>query len=409
MGCKNPVIEDKTLLTKDDNLNLSKDTLHAKVFSEFEKPINSNGVSTGLLGTLTDPNFGSTYAGFYAQFRLTSNNIYFGEVPVLDSAVLTLKYLATYGNFTQSQTIKVYELSESMVDSLTYKTDQTFAVNNVPLATKTGFIPNLTGDTLTAVNGFIPGHLRMRVDGLGSRILHADTSVLSDNTAFLNFFKGLYVTSASSTTGDGLTYMDLSSAATGITLYYHNAAGDSLYYSLPVAGVTVNHFANYYNGTPVANSINNPNVNGEEKMYLQGGAGVKGKIFITDLDSLPKNIAINKAEIILTQTEDTTFGAPTLIDLFRIDDAGQARLVDDDGIAGFGGVRLAEVVNGVTLYRYRFNFKKYFQRLIDGVYHNNGFYLEMYSANNNSERIIISNSSTNKNYQISIEVVYTKL
>lgn len=413
MGCKNPAIEDKTLLTKDDNLLLAKDTLHVKVFSEFEKPLAANGISTGVLGTITDPNFGTTYASFYAQCRLTSNNINFGTNPVLDSAVLTLKYLSTYGKLTMPVNVNVYELSESMVDSVAYNTNQSFGVNIPPIASKSNFIPSLTGDTITALNGTIPGHLRMRVDGLGYKILHADTSVLANNDAFLNLFKGFYVNTSASTTGDGLTYIDLSSGYTGITLFYHDGndvTNDSLYYTLPISGVTLNHFDNIYTGTPVATSVNTPNVNGEEKLYLQGGAGVKGKIFITDLDSLPKHIAINKAEIILTQTaDDTTYAAPVLLDLYRIDDAGQAKIIDDDGILGFGGVRVVEVVNGVTFYRYRFNFKKYFQRLIEGTYNNNGFYLETYSPNNTSDRIVIGNSSTNKNYQITIEVIYTKL
>lgn len=410
MGCKNPVIEDKDLLTTDDNLDLAKDTLHVKVFSQFETPITSSGVSTGTVGTLTDPNFGTTYASFYAQCRLTSNNINFGTAPVLDSAVLTLKYIGTYGKFTQAQNVNVYELNESMSDSVSYKTNQSFAVKTPPVATKNNFIPSLTNDTITALNGTLPSHLRMRVDALGSRILGLDTATLGTNAAFLQSFKGFYVTSSASTSGDGLTYFDLSSSVTGITLYYHNSTDDSLFYTLPIAGVTLNHFDNLFTGTPVANSINNPNANGEEKLYLQAGAGTKGKILITDLDSLPKNIVINKAELILTQSgSDTAYSAPVLIDLFRIDDAGQTVPLDDDGVLGFGGVRVQETVNGVSLTRYHFNFKKYFQRLLQGVYRNNGFMLQTYAAFNNAERVVFANSSTNNNYQITILVTYTKL
>ena len=108
-GCKkDPIIEDSNLLTSDDNLSLGKDTLHTKVFSEFVPAIASNGVSNGVLGTLTDPNFGSTYAGFYAQCRLPSNNIYFGDAPAIDSVVLTLKYNGVYGKFGEPVTVSVF-------------------------------------------------------------------------------------------------------------------------------------------------------------------------------------------------------------------------------------------------------------------------------------------------------------
>lgn len=410
-GCKNPAIEDTDLLTSDDQLNLAKDTLHVKVFSEFEKPLNSNGISLGVLGTLTDPNFGSTYAGVYSQCRLTSNNIDFGAGKQLDSVVLSLRYGGTYGKFDQALNVSVYELSQNLIDSLTYKTNDAFSVNIPPIGTLSGWIPDLGNDSVHALNGKLPAHLRVKLDNTFGQKLLADTNVLHDNTTFLNLFKGFYITTSASITGNGLAYLDLASAVSGITLFYHNDAADSLFYTLPIAGVTINHFDNIYTGTPVATSINTPNVNGEEKLYLQSGAGVKGKILITDLDSLPKNIAINKAEIIITQTAaDTLYAAPTLLDLYRIDDAGQAKVIDDDGLLGFGGVRTAETLSdGSVVYRYRFNFKKYFQKLIQGVYHNNGFYLEMYSANNNAERVVLSNSSSNKNYQIAIQVIYTKL
>ena len=408
-GCKEPLIEDTNLLTSDDNLNLAKDTLHVKVFSEFEQPLNSNGISNGVLGTITDPNFGTTYAGFYAQCQLTTNNIYFGETPVLDSAVLTLKYNGTYGKFDQPVTISVFELSQSINDSTTYKTNDAFAVNVPAIGQRTGFVPNTT-DTVVALNGTLSPHIRIKLsDSFGNKILTADTTTLRSNASFLNLFKGLYVSTSASLTGNGVTYIDLSSSLSGVTLFYHNSANDSLYYTLPVSGVKVNHIDNVYTGAPVSTSVNNPNSNGEEKMYLQAGAGVKGKIFLTDFDSLPKNIAINKAELVLSQSgTDTQYVAPLVLDLYRIDDAGQIPTIDD-GYVGFRGVRETETVNSNSINRYRFSLTRYFQKLIQGVYHNNGFYLKTYIPNSNCERVVITNSSTDKNYQITLLVTYTKL
>lgn len=409
-GCKEPIIEDTNLLTGDDDLSLSKDTLNVKVFSEYEQAVASNNVTVGVIGSVSDPNFGNTYGSFYAQCQLTSNNISFGDAPVLDSVVLSLKYAGTYGKFDLPLTVSVYELSQSMNDSTAYKTNDAFSVNIPPIGQVNGFSPNTT-DSVVALNGVFPPNLRVPLSAsFGDKILLADTNVLRDNASFINLFKGFYVTTAASLSGHGLVYIDLRSAVTGITLYYHNATDDSLYYTLPISGVTVNHFENVYTGTPVSTSVNTPNINGEEKMFLQAGSGVKGKILITDLDSLPKNIAINKAEIILSQTSnDTTYTAPLVLDLFRIDDAGKPQLLEDDGADGFGGVRVTESVNGSSIVRYRFNVKKYFQKLIQGVYTNKGFYLQTLSPNSNSERVVIANSTSDKNYQITIQVTYTKL
>ena len=412
-GCKEPLIEDTDLLTLDDNLDLAKDTLHTKVFTLYQDALESYGVSAGVLGTVTDVNFGNSYASLYAQCGLSSNNITFGDGKQLDSVVLSLRYLTTYGKFTQPLTVSVYEVTQNMVDSYKYKTNDAFSVAIPPIGTLNNWIPNLTDSVSTMAQGKLLPHLRVRLDdSFGNKILNADATALADNTGFRNLFKGFYITTASSATGNGIVNLDLASSVTGITLYYHNNADDSLIFRLPVSGVTVNHFDNVYTGSPVATSVTNPNPAGEQQMFIQGGAGTKGKILITDLDSLPENIAINKAEIVFSQrmnSTDTFYNAPELLDLYRIDDAGQPQGIEDDGLTGFGGVLTAETVNGETVYRYRFNIKKYFQKLLQGVYNNNGFLLQVYRENLKTERVVIANSSTDSKYQITVEVTYTKL
>lgn len=412
-GCKEPLIEDTDLLTLDDNLDLAKDTLHTKVFTLYQDPLESYGVSAGVLGTVTDVNFGTSYASLYAQCGLSSNNITFGDGAQLDSVVLSLRYLTTYGKFTLPLNVSVYEVTQNMIDSFKYKTNDAFSVAIPPIGTLSNWIPNLTDSVPTMAQGNLLPHLRIKLNqSFGEKILFADSLSLVDNASFLELFQGFYITTATSTNGNGIANLDLASSITGITLYYHNNTDDSLLFRLPISGVTVNHFDNVYTGTPVATSVTNPNPNGEERMYIQGGAGTKGKIVITDLDSLPKNIAINKAEIVFTQrmnSTDTAYNAPELLDLYRIDDAGQAQGIDDDGLTGFGGVLTTETVNGETVYRYRFNVKKYFQKLLQGIYNNNGFYLQVYRENVKTERVVIGNSSTDAKYQIAVEVTYTKL
>lgn len=414
-GCKDPMIEDSNLLTSEDDLNLAKDTLSLKAFSMYEEPLKSSGVITGVLGNIDDPNFGKSYASLYSQFLLTSNNVYFGENPQLDSVVLMVKYSGVYSKFDKPVDVSVFELAESMNDTTTYKTNQSFQVQVPAIGQLTNFTPNLV-DSVQTNRGKYPPLLRIRLtDDFGNKILHADTStVLNDNASFLNYFKGFYLTTSSASSGNGLLYLDLQSTLSQIVIYYSNGSGsnivDSLSYRFPFSGARVNHFDNVYTGTPLSTSISSPNPNGEEKMYLQAGVGTKGKIFIKDLDSLPKNIAINKAELILTQAAgDTTYTAPLVLNLYRINDAGLAVKLEDDGLSGFGGVRTEEVVDGVTVNRYRFNMKRYFQRLIQGLYPNQGFYVETISPTINSERVVLANSSTDKKYQMQLVVTYTKM
>ena len=418
-GCKDPLIEDNKLLTPDDDLNLAKDTLSVKVFSEFQEPVNSNGVGLGVLGSVSDPNFGNTFAGVYARCLLTTNNVYFGDNPELDSAFLMVQYAGVYGKFDQPVDISVYELNQDMSDSTAYKTNQSFAVKVPPIGTLNNFVvtkPDGTTvftDSVRTMYGTLAPHLRIPLDHTFARdqLLRADTTtILKDNASFVNHFKGLYITTSTPTPGNGIAYLNLVSPLSAVILYYHNNTTDSLSFKFPISGITINHFDNVYTGTPVNTTVTIPNANGNEKFYVQAGAGVKSKIIIPDLDSLPKNIAINKAELIITQTDgDTTYPTPLALSLFRIDDAGNEQHFEDESITGYGGVKVVEVVNGVTYYRYRYNIKRYFQKLIRGVYPNHGFYIEAVSPNNNSERVVLSNSSTDKNYQVSLIVTYTKL
>lgn len=409
-ACKDPAIEDDSLLTGDDDLNLAKDTLYTKVFSVFEEPLASNGISVGVLANISDPTYGKTQAGVYAQVRLSSNNVNFGTNAVLDSVVFTLAYADKYGKFDIPVNVNVYELADNLNDSTTYKTNQAFAVNPVAVGTRNGYTPNLT-DSVQLSNGQkLPPHFRVPLTtAFGNKIM-ADTNNLINNTAFLNYIKGLYVTTSNSPAGNGLVYFTMASALSGVTVYYRNDAADSLALFIPVSGVKVNHFDNNYLGTPVATSVNSPNPAGEQKAYVQGGAGVKTKILINNLDSLPANIAVNKAELILTQSDgDTAYKAPLLLDLFRIDDAGASVALEDDGLSHYGGTRITETVNGVAYVRYRFNIKKYFQKLIDGTYNNNGFYLQVLAGNSHTERLVVANSTTNENYKVTFVVTYTKL
>lgn len=413
-GCKDPLINDTDLLTSDDDLSLVKDTLFPQCFSLFEDPLASNGVAVGALGNLTDPAFGKTVSGFYGQCALTSNNVNFGTGATLDSAFLTFAYAGQYGKFDQGVNVVAYELTqaEGLVDSLTYKTNSSFSVGIPPMGQISSFVPNLK-DTINIYGVAYPAHLRIPLtNSFGNKILLADAANLADNTAFKNYFKGFYVTTTANPAGNGMLYLSLSSSLSKITLYYHNNDADSLTFDIPVSGVKVNHFDNTYTSTPAFTSVNNPNPLGQSKIYLQGGAGIKGKILLPDLDSLPDGIAINKAELILSQSNDasdTAYQAPLLLDLFRIDDAGVAQQLEDDGLSHFGGVKVAETVNGEVINRYRFNIKKYFQKLINGTYGNNGFFVQIVGANSNSERVVIANSSTDEKYKVTLVVTYTKL
>lgn len=408
-GCKEPVIEDKNLLTGDDDLLLgTADTLTVQSFLLSESPQKSNGVAGGILGSATDPVVGSTFAGFYANFRTTTNNINFGSNLELDSAVLVLKYRGKYGKFTQPIGVSVYEISERITTN-EYFTNSSFGVNLPPAGQISNLTPNTT-DSIRVYNSKFGPQLRIRLTtDFGNKILLTDTNNLANVNAFQNLIKGLFITPQTGTAGNGFVALDLYSGETGIILYYKNSANDSLSYTFPISssGQTVNRFEHSFSSTETAKALSNIASESDSILPVQSGGGTKVKISMPQLDSLPKNIAINKAELVLPladlySTYDTLFTPPSKISLLRIDDSGLEKADTE-----FGNGNLETVtINGVKVKRYRVNISIYLQKLLNGTFKNNGLILKAPDAN--GERFVLSNTS-DKNRKIALRIIYTKL
>ena len=76
--------------------------------------------ASSLLGCMNDPDFGQSTASLLAQLRLSSNDVDFGINPQIDSARLLMKYQGYYGDTTQLQSIRIYELTQDLFFDSTY-------------------------------------------------------------------------------------------------------------------------------------------------------------------------------------------------------------------------------------------------------------------------------------------------
>jgi hypothetical protein len=182
------------------------------------------------------------------------------------------------------------------------------------------------------------------------------------------------------------------------------------------SGVVVNHYDCPSASTAVAAAIQSGPA--AQKIYLEAGSGAEGKITFS-LDSILKygHVGINKAEVVFSQSPtDTQFAAPLTLNLLRIDDAGVGQTLDDASYSTFGGILTNETVTPtLNIYRYRFNITRYFQKLVQGIYNNNGLFVQIQNGNEVADRLVLTNTTNspipanNKNYKISLAVTYTKL
>lgn len=408
-ACKEPVISDDTLLSEDEELLLgTADTFEVKSFLMRETNIKTSGVTGGILGNVTDPVFGTTTAGFFANFRTTTNNINFGDNLQLDSCVLVLRYRALYGNFTQPINLTVYELDQDILSGTDYYSNASFAVKTPPVGQLNNFVPNITDSVKVYGRSFAP-QLRIRLSNdFGNKILKADTLNLLNSASFLSFMKGLRVAVQPGTQGDGLVALELESSESGIALYYRNSASDSLVYLFPItsSGQKVNRFEHSLSNT-IHHYLNNDPSTSDELLPVLSGGGTKAKLIIPRFDSLPKSIAINKAEIILPlssmyENYDTIFTPPSKIAFFRLDDSGNE--VNDTNFSN--GALESVSIDGKIVKRYRINITRYAQNLLKGTFKNNGFVIAAPDAN--GQRVAIANSN-DKNAKIVLKIIYTKL
>jgi hypothetical protein len=411
-SCKDPLIQSKNLLTKGDTLNLAKDTLAITVTTVVQSQLNSSNIVDGMLGSMNDRNFGISYGSFYTQYQSTIISPAYGSRPVVDSVVLNFLYDLPYGPCTKPMNISVYSLQDTLSSFASYYTSSFVPVNTPPIGYLKNFVPDFIDSSYVYESGGNqPPQLRINLSkSFGYSLLNADSFQNLGGTNFTNTFKGLYVT-ASGAVSNGFIFCNLSSTVSGLTVYYRTPdSGDTvenpITFSLTVPNF--NHFDNSYYGSPVYAAIHNPT--SSQKIFLQGGGGTQAKILV-NLANVPKNIGVNKAELIVAESEiDSQYAVPPTLSLLRIDDAGVGQQLDDISSASFGGYLQTDTLGGAVVNRYHFNISLYMQKLIEGIYNNNGLYLSIPGANSTPARVVLMNPpATDKIHRTYLTVTYTKL
>lgn len=402
-----------------DQLNVIYcDTISLITYSVLEDSIRTDETSYNLLGYYNDPVFGKHTAGFYTQIRLSSNAPSFGENPHVDSLVLSLRYKSYYGDTLAPQSIKVYRIAEDIYKDSSYYSNRELHITGELLGSKT-FYPTPT-DSIYVGEDTLSALLRVRLDtncALGHYFLGlAGQTEISDNTNFLEFFKGLYLTAVPATSTGCVMSFDMLNYLSNVTLYYHNDGNDSLKYIFVVNEncARFNHFnhSRYVYADPYLKSeIYGDTTKGDSLLYLQGMAGLKIRIQYPYIRDFVKNgrIAINNAELIIPVEEsDITldrYVPPDKLVLIEEKD-GQIRFLLDqyEGSAYYGGTYDSDKQ------QYKFNISRHVQQVIDGIKENLGLSLVVYTTDrpNKANRGIIKGSKRQAE-KLRLLITYTKL
>lgn len=418
IGCKKePDKVGAEIIPPSGKLNVEYcDTVSMYAYSSVMDSVRTDETSKSLLGSYKDPIFGRTVASFNTQLRLSSTNPGFGPNPKVDSIILSLKYAGYYGDTNTLQTIHVYELSKQLFKDSTYFSNQIIPDYGIDFADYS-FYPNpttsrmiITYDTIStdSVNvdtTYVSPQVRMHLDRfsteLGDKILNADSITLSDNEDFLEYFYGIAVKAEPVNNGGSILYLDLMSANSNLTIYYHNDTTDSLSYTLNINENTArfNQFDHndYQDASPefINQVINKDTTLGNGILYLQSMAGIKTKIFFPFVyDWYEKQqIVINEAQLLLNaSSEPTIYDKPESLYLLRINEDGNTEFMEDqyEGEEYFGG--FYDSINN----NYKFRITRYIQKLMLHDFKDHGLELDITSLAVNANRLVLIGPSPNE-------------
>jgi Domain of unknown function (DUF4270) len=421
---KDPYQVGINLLPPSDTLNVkTSDTASFVAYSVLQDSIRTDKTTMSILGSLMDPVFGSTTAGFYMQYLLAADAPDFGTNPHLDSIVLMIPYGKIYGDTSAVQTLKIYELSQNIYYDSIYYSNRSAKTYGVPLANYT-FKPAPT-DSVTIRGIKTAPHIRINLNKLtnyfGNKLLSAPAASMTTNVNFLEFMKGLYIESSRAQFGGALLSFDPTSSYSAIAMYYHNTTSDSLEFDFigTSLGARFNHFDhnNYLDASPELRQqvLQHDTTLGKNNLFIQGLSGVRVRFRLPFLSTFGKTgkIAVNSAILTIKNAEtDTTLQPPVKLTLVVVDSAGRVGFLIDEneGTSYFGGIY------NTSARAYQFRISRHMQQVLDGKIKNYDMYL---MANDPTANVLVPNRvmltgtkpqlpafSANR---IKLQVIYTKL
>lgn len=356
------------LMPSSDIMEFLCDTMSVETYTVRDTHVETHNRTISPIGIINDPLFGQTTASCAFQLQLSTSNAQFNreiDTTNLEGVKLTLqlKYANMYGSSESAMKININRLLTDLYYDSVYYEDKTFDASEYELLSSS----NLVFGTDSTMSIDMP-------ESLIRSIISGNGSDAWSNERFINFFKGMYITTEL-TSGDGCIYaLDLINSKSKMILTYNDTC--TFDFNINEYSSRVNMYAHDYTNadSELKNAIDNPETP-TQSCYIQGLAGLKTKIKFPELTNLfdSTNIIINKAQLKVTLQEGTTLStlpSPVAMSMTKILDNGQFDFLDDykSNSKYFGG-SFDETDNSYT-----FNIPLHLQSLHDGE-SDNGIYM----------------------------------
>ena len=379
------------LLPAVDNINTFDTVVNitAVNFDQLPSCDTLNRADLNVLGIISsDPYFGKTKADIFVEFKPASFPVKVAEYDagglIIDSAVIVLNYVYSYGDATVAQKAMVYPLEDRFKVDSSYTNCDAFQYNSSNLLGDKTYVPANLKDSIPVSGNMVANQLRIPIDKfLAEGWLANASTTLSSDSAFKINNKGFAIVSDRGTEGNALNYFDLSSPNTRLSIYYRTIKGDkkdTTIINFPMTNTSGEaNFVERERGTSeITNHLTKPEA-GNEEIYIQSSPGNYAELTIPALSNL-SNRVIHRAELIIEQvysssTFDDLFKAPQMLYLDTKDTSTIGKYIPipcdftpdaiQNRFATLGGqAKKIKDTNGNTVNQYVFNVSRYVQSIV---------------------------------------------
>ncbi|WP_107040112.1 DUF4270 family protein [Brumimicrobium mesophilum] len=384
------------------------DTFQLKTYTIEEDSIYSMDPSFNLLGSYNDEVYGKVDASFYTQLTLSGFSPDFGDLStvVIDSAVMAFEFGGYYGDISE-QLFEVYEITDELTRDSSYTRSSVASVGTeqlVPTVNGEGLITPDPLKNAVVGNDTLNPQLRIPLDTVFARNMLSIAENSTSDADFLQSFKGLHfkVNNSFQSPGEGtILYLSSTLPASKMTVYY-TANGEQGSYDFLITGSAIdfNNVVTDYSGTRVEQVINDNDL-GQTEFYAQAFS-TRAKIDFSSIDSLPKNIIIQKAtlELPVSYYQGSNFYPSSDVRVSsEILGDGKKYVVSETENVSFNSTRKSYVIN----------LRTYIQQIVLGEAPNSGIFVSPTKFNTTAERILFNGSDTPNKNKPKLSIVYTVL
>ncbi|MHC2990821.1 hypothetical protein OB13_04205 [Pontibacter sp. HJ8] len=409
-ACEDP--KDIGLDLQDENLIGTEftDTLTIQTGTVFQgDSILSYRMASAVVGQYADPVLGRTRATAFTEVGLGGTNVTFGNNAKADSLVLTLDYGFKYADTLAAMQVQVHRLTGAFDEKASYFTNSQLSYEPAPVGTA-AFKPMIEVVDVNGTKTKRTKLLRVKLSPeLASQfVAQSGQSTFSNQSSFVNFFKGLALLVAEDTNGS-LVGFNLNSTSSALTLHYTAGDGTKKTHAFILgSGGYFSQLTTDRTGTALeglqANGSFIPSSSTGGDSYVQAGTQLLTKLTFPGLEALKAlhgEVIINRAELLLpvkSASTDNNLPVPPQMVLYEAnstnrilrDATGTQRAVQQDGASANATGRPASLVYDKTRGQYSLNVTSYLQAIMLGEKSNNGLLLGAAVVTQNQQLFTIS-------------------